>query len=165
MYGDFSTAAELELFLNGPPALNRSRLFIVEDISPDVVELLGSHLDVDPAFFVSHIWALNWYSSHPTPSTVPHRDSMRYEQSFVQFRYMEARTVLGENAEFEGVKRVSAWDSHTLRKITVAKLDSTLQLMGWARRHITIWMNPVDKCHWTGKAHVMCSDQCRYNSS
>ncbi len=33
------------------------RMLIVEDLSPDVIELLGSSLEIDPLFFASHLHA------------------------------------------------------------------------------------------------------------
>lgn len=40
----------------------RFRLFVVEDLSRDVIETLGSRYDVDPSFFREHIVDYVWYN-------------------------------------------------------------------------------------------------------
>lgn len=38
------------------------RLWVVEDLSREVIEALGSHYDVDPSFFREHIVDYIWYN-------------------------------------------------------------------------------------------------------
>lgn len=38
------------------------RLFVVEDLSREVIETLGAHYDVDPSFFREHIVDYVWYN-------------------------------------------------------------------------------------------------------
>lgn len=38
------------------------RLYVVEDLSRDVIESLGSHYDVDPSFFREHLVDNVWYN-------------------------------------------------------------------------------------------------------
>lgn len=38
------------------------RLFVVEDLSREVIETLGGHYDVDPSFFREHIVDYVWYN-------------------------------------------------------------------------------------------------------
>ena len=37
------------------------RLFVVEDLSSDVIEMLGAHYDIEPAFFRDQIFDYAWY--------------------------------------------------------------------------------------------------------
>lgn len=41
----------------------KTRLFVVEDLSRDVIEALGSHFNVDPSFFREHIVDYAWYNT------------------------------------------------------------------------------------------------------
>lgn len=38
------------------------RLWVVEDLSRDVIETLGDHYDIDPSFFREHIMDYIWYN-------------------------------------------------------------------------------------------------------
>lgn len=38
------------------------RLWVVEDLSRDVIETLGNHYDIDPSFFREHILDYVWYN-------------------------------------------------------------------------------------------------------
>lgn len=38
------------------------RLFVVEDLSRDVIETLGSHFNIDPSFFREHLVDYIWYN-------------------------------------------------------------------------------------------------------
>lgn len=38
------------------------RLFVVEDLSREVIEALGSHFDIDPMFFRAHVEDSVWHN-------------------------------------------------------------------------------------------------------
>jgi hypothetical protein len=40
-----------------------TRLFVVEDLSRDVIEVLGCHFKIDPSFFREHIVDYAWYNT------------------------------------------------------------------------------------------------------
>lgn len=66
------------------------RLLIVEDLTKDVIEVLGSSLDIDPLFFASQIYGPNVdiTSSKPSMATLPSKAmsrnflSLQYQRSF-----------------------------------------------------------------------------------
>lgn len=69
------------------------RLYILESPCPGIIALLGSHLDVDPLFWVEHLDGLAWYRTKqdiyedqrlPLPST-------RARQSFLHTRTIQSR--------------------------------------------------------------------------
>lgn len=68
------------------------RVLIVEDLSGDVVEILGSCLDIDPLFFASHIHAayVDITAQTPDQATLPSR--MR-PQKFTNIHYHRTITV------------------------------------------------------------------------
>lgn len=41
----------------------KTRLFVVEDLSRDVIEALGNHFKIDPSFFREHIVDYAWYNT------------------------------------------------------------------------------------------------------
>jgi len=127
------------------------RLFLVEDLSPDIVEILGTRFDIDPTFFAGHIWSLNWFSGRSSPATAPLSHSTRREQSFFQFRFQEARPVNGVyDGRHRKVTRVQSWNSNLFRKVLLMNLASTNRPIGFARRQVTIWMAPTNQDSWVG---------------
>ena len=41
----------------------KTRLFVVEDLSRDVIEAFGYHFKIDPSFFREHIVDYAWYNT------------------------------------------------------------------------------------------------------
>jgi hypothetical protein len=153
----FTNSIGLQSFLNCDDGEKRSRIFIVENLSRDVVELLGARLHLDPAFFSSHIYGLDWFSRTSSPSMVPTSWSSIRNNSFTQLRYLEARNVketCGAPYDVENLKLV-CFNSHIIRKISLNKLSSANGIVGFARRQVTIWMNPLgdEGAHWIGACH------------
>jgi hypothetical protein len=146
--GTFDQADKFSTFLDQVQRKGSTRLFLVEDLSRDIVEILGSRFDVDPAFFAWHVGGMGWFSRRSSPSTVPGSQSSSREQSFVKFRYLEARPVLGRY-DGQPVERYPCLDSNVLRKVSIMKLASLQHAIGMARRQITMWMNPVGG-NWIG---------------
>lgn len=73
----------------------QGRIIIVEDLSKDVVELLGTMLDIDPLFFALHLHTIQRTSSrHQTPdeATLPSRIQ---SQDFINVSYH--RTVTSDS--------------------------------------------------------------------
>lgn len=64
----------------------RGRILIIEDLSKDVIELLGSILDIDPFFFASHINALqsDIITTKPYMATLP---STTKSRNFLNLHY------------------------------------------------------------------------------
>lgn len=71
------------------------RLFVVEDLSREVIELLGSHFDIDPMFFREQINDFVWNNTH-APEAMPSSliTSMKHRQWFrirnVRLRYFNS---------------------------------------------------------------------------
>jgi len=62
------------------------RLFVVEDLSRDVIEALGSKLDIEPAFFREHILDFAWYNIRDREQDPPKLRSMARKERWVQLR-------------------------------------------------------------------------------
>lgn len=89
------------------------RLLIVEDLSTDVVETLGSMLDIDPFFFASHIDTFQPDMATTRPSTAALPSTMR-SQNFLNLHYH--RVIKFENLEY---KNVLLRDMNVPRKVKI----------------------------------------------
>lgn len=89
------------------------RLLIVEDLPSDVVETLGSLLDIDPLFFASHIdtFQSDIATTRPSRVTLP---STTRSQNFLNLHYHRA-------IEFENLdsKKVLHRDMNVPRKVKI----------------------------------------------
>lgn len=75
--------------VNGkPPPL---RLFIVEDLSRDVIELFGSRFDVDPLFFREQIEDYVWHNTRDPWAVPPSLTSSIKHRSWFRLRNMRLR--------------------------------------------------------------------------
>jgi hypothetical protein len=74
---------------NSPsPAL---RLYVIEDLSRDVIEVLGAHYDIEPAFFRYHIVEYAWYNVRDPWRDPPNLDVVVRKQNWVHIRYATGR--------------------------------------------------------------------------
>jgi hypothetical protein len=74
-----------------PPPKCSLRLYVVEDLSRDVIELLGSHLDIDPCFFREHIVDYAWFNTRDRWLNPPMLDLVSRRQDWFNLRYVSAR--------------------------------------------------------------------------
>ena len=89
------------------------RLLIVEDVSNDIVETLGSLLNIDPFFFASHIDTaqIDIATTRPSIATLP---STRRSQNFLNLHYH--RVLEFENLES---KQTLLRDMNVPRKVKI----------------------------------------------
>lgn len=71
MSKEFTTSPALNHHLTGLAKQDSSeiklRLYVVEDLSRDVIEALGGHYDVNPSFFREHIADNVWHNISEDP--------------------------------------------------------------------------------------------------
>ena len=146
----FTSVVNLSTFLDNAPQRECSRLFLVENISRDFIEYLGSHFDMDPAVFSSHIYGFDWFGRCSSATTVPSLPSELRTQEFVHFRYLEARPVRSAADDLVNVDGLPCFNCNILRKFSVMTLSSTRYPIGFARRHVTVWMKKHGEKYWTG---------------
>ncbi|KAL9094418.1 MAG: hypothetical protein Q9165_003268 [Trypethelium subeluteriae] len=68
-----------------------TRLFVIEDLSRDVVELLGARFGIDPLFFRGHISDYLWYNTRDPWVELPDLDIVSRTRSFSHIRYVQPR--------------------------------------------------------------------------
>ncbi|KAK0720975.1 hypothetical protein B0H67DRAFT_210102 [Lasiosphaeris hirsuta] len=92
---DFDKAEELKKDLESgqqeSPANLEFRLFVVEDLSRDVIEILGSKLNIDPSFFRSQIMDYAWYNVRDPYRDPPSLNITARHRPWVQLRFVTAR--------------------------------------------------------------------------
>ena len=67
------------------------RLFIVEDLSRDVIELLGSNLDIEPAFFREQLFDYAWYNTRDRWVDPPNLNMVAKQNRWAPIRFVTAR--------------------------------------------------------------------------
>jgi hypothetical protein len=67
------------------------RLYVVEDLSRDVIELLGYHLGIEPDFFREHIVDYAWYNIRDRWRDPSNLNVVSRKQNWIQIRYVTAR--------------------------------------------------------------------------
>lgn len=88
---DFSDIDALSNALSGPPDLHDNiyaRLFVLEDLSRDVIEAFGARSDVDPLFFRGHISDYMWHNTRDPWVELPDLDITSRKRSYLHVRYV-----------------------------------------------------------------------------
>lgn len=125
-------------------------LVVVEDLSRDVIELLGSHFDVDPSFFRQHIANRAWHKVGDWWKEPPNLDVAFSGQNWLSIRYIRARCFPDEEsfcrgsseaADFNVDRRLDRdwnhsnfWDGADGRKE-----------VGIIRSRASLWIQPLHK--------------------
>ncbi|KAH7342986.1 hypothetical protein BKA65DRAFT_431202 [Rhexocercosporidium sp. MPI-PUGE-AT-0058] len=86
------------------------RLYVVEDLSRDVIEALGSKLDIEPAFFREHIVDYAWCNIRDRWQDPPNLRVAEGHRRWVQVRYVTARYYKTAKEFKEGVKEAEKFN-------------------------------------------------------
>ncbi|KAI1496600.1 hypothetical protein F5X99DRAFT_399979 [Biscogniauxia marginata] len=130
-----------------PDKSTKLRLFVVEDLSRDVIEHLGRHFRVEPDFWRAHILDHAWYNVKDFWRNPPNLNVLTKHQRWFQLRFVRAR-YFGSADEFkEGFEEAqkfnvarrpdddqnntSLWDNHDAK-------------VGLTRSRVSLWMRPVN---------------------
>ncbi|CAO1601789.1 hypothetical protein XANCAGTX0491_005425 [Xanthoria calcicola] len=122
-----------------------SRLFVVEDLSRDVIETLGSHLDIDPIFFRGHISDYTWYNTRDPWIELPDIDVVSRHRSFCHVRYSNTRYF--RDRKSYSLARIEAGSFNVLRRINqdgnwVPGADIPDSDVGLVRSKMSYWVQP-----------------------
>ena len=121
------------------------QLLIVEDLTNDLVELLGSKLDIDPLFFASHIYGpeVNIQSSKPATAILP---SQRRKQNFVSLQYQHS---LEFDDHATGLRKLSS-EGNVPRKVMVLPRTQNTNI-GLAQHSCSVLLTDVKGDGWLGE--------------
>ena len=94
-FEDLDGTEQLATLLNksSEPSEGYCRLFLVENICPRTMILLGEHFNIDPRFFADHLSNPPWYRIEDVSDRIPALPSCQKFHDFLQLRFIEVRTV------------------------------------------------------------------------
>ena len=120
------------------------RILIIEDLSSDIIETLGSLLNIDPLFFASHVDTFQIDVATTRPSTVTLPSTIR-SQKFLNLHYPRV-------IEFEELKskQVLSRDMNMPRKVKVLPPLKGINV-GLARHCCSILKTEGKDGNWLGK--------------
>lgn len=136
------------------------RLFLVEDLSQQVVEQLGSRFDVDPLFFREQIADYSWYNTRDPWAMAPNLlAAMKHRQWFrirnVRLRYFTSdesfQRARDESNTFNVLRRPDDDDNHWLY------LDAPGSIVTITRTRTTVWVGK-DKANANGTVAIALID-------
>ncbi|KAI1354501.1 hypothetical protein F5Y01DRAFT_273013 [Xylaria sp. FL0043] len=131
------------------------KLYVVEDLSRDVIEILGSAFNIEPDFFRAHIVDYAWWNVRDRWRNPPMLDLVSRHQNWTQLRYVTARY-------FDVNKKHRQTDCHQNFKDAAKEADSFNILrrvdddlsnksfwdkegaiVGYTRSRATFWLQPT----------------------
>jgi len=120
-------------------------LYVVEDLSGDVIEALGSKLGIEPSFFRAHIADYAWYNVRDRWRDPPNLDVIGRRQRWFQLRYVTAR-YFKSRGEFNTAKNEAA-NFNILRRpdddlSNKSWWDEKDAIVGLTRSRATFWLKP-----------------------
>lgn len=112
---DFIASSELKTALADQleekgPEDRKLRIFIVEDLSSDVIENLGAHYDIEPAFFRDQIFDYAWFNTRDRWMDPPRLNIVGKKQRWVQIRYATSRYFESPEAFKDGCEQFEAFN-------------------------------------------------------
>ncbi|KAL8724369.1 MAG: hypothetical protein Q9166_007990 [cf. Caloplaca sp. 2 TL-2023] len=145
---DIKTAARLAFLLPNLSTDDKdlvARLFVVEDLSREVIESLGSHFDVDPMFFRGHISDYTWYNTRDPWIELPAMDIVMRNQPFFHVRYAHTRYFRDSMSYVRA--RLETGGFNVLRRVNrdgnwVPGVDLSGSDVGMVRSRMSFWSKP-----------------------
>ena len=145
---NFSDIHHLSAALNGPQYTHdhiHSRLFVVEDLSRDVIEALGTRFDVNPLFFRGYISDYLWHNTRDPWVELPDLDITSRQRSYVHVRYVQ--TMYFRDSQSLGRAKWEAGGFNVLRRVDrdgnwVPDFDIPDSSIGLVRSGTSIWIRP-----------------------
>ncbi|KAG6989790.1 hypothetical protein G7Y79_00064g094130 [Physcia stellaris] len=129
----------------------KGRILIIEDLSNDVVEILGSMLGIDPLFFASHIDSFEDQIATTRPSTAILPSTLR-SQNFVNLPYHRVVELeLGSLESEKGLLR----DMNVPRKVAILPTLKGINV-GLARNCCSILKTETRDGLWLGELDTNC---------
>ena len=147
---DYSNIQDLSTGL-GPQSNHENvhvRLFVVEDLSRDVIEELGARFDVDPLFFRGHISDYTWNNTRDPWVELPDLDINVRKRSYLHVRYVQTRYFRSETSLKQA--RLEAGGFNVLRRVDrdgnwVDGADIPGSDVGLVRSRMSLWIRPNKK--------------------
>ncbi|GAP87794.1 putative Mg2+ transporter Zinc transport protein [Rosellinia necatrix] len=130
------------------------RLYVVEDLSRDVIEAFGDKFKIEPDFFRAHIVDFAWYNVRDRWRNPPLLDIVSRHQNWMQLRYVTARYFDFNEKSSQKEQRSSftraaeqAAGFNILRRVdddlsNKSYWDKQGAIVGLSRSRATFWLQP-----------------------
>ncbi|PPJ56794.1 hypothetical protein CBER1_05975 [Cercospora berteroae] len=149
---EYTDTPKLKEFLNlqAPPHGEPDvRLVIVEDLSRDLVDMLGEHYDIDPLFFLSHIGDYLFHNTRDRWCELPDLDVDTRNRSHSTISYLRARYYRSEKEFVDAEKQSGSFNvlrrldgdrsRQSLQRSLLDKPDASVTL---TRAKSSLWIKP-----------------------
>lgn len=162
----FASPADLARYMSSNSAkvsrqAQKRRLFVLEDLEPDYVDVLGHHLGVDPLVFSEQMNTWNFTDS----TSIPHRSlpSMSTPKQSFTLRYYEIRTLHDAKSigdlTFQMTFAINRRRYERWRDIDLKLSGTKDKRHGFIRRCASFWTSQEGDDEgqgWDGK-HKLCT--------
>ncbi|CAK1360116.1 hypothetical protein CB0940_06217 [Cercospora beticola] len=148
----FTSTPDLKAFLNnanppnGQPAV---RLVIAEDLSRDLVDMLGEHYDIDPLFFLSHIGDYLFHNTRDRWCELPDLDVDTRNRSHSTITYLRARYFQTEKDFIEAERQSGGFNvlrrldgDRSRKSLQRSLLDDPEASVTLTRAKSSLWIKP-----------------------
>lgn len=134
---------DLGRHLDTLPAKGATRLYVVEDLSRDVIELLGTKLDIDPLFFREHINDYTWYNTRDPWVELPDLDIVSRSRPYFRLTYMQPRYFKTQESYKEAIRQAGHFN--VLRRLDVdlehtSRFDKEEATVALVRSKVSLWI-------------------------
>ena len=129
----------------------KTRVIIVEDLSRDVVEILGAHYDIDPHFFMSHLYDYLFHNPRDPWVELPELDVVARERPHFMVQYLRARYFQDDAAfkeaerqtgEFNVLRRLDS--DRSSQRLSNSLLDKEGARVTLTRAKASVWTRPTE---------------------
>ncbi|KAI1380840.1 hypothetical protein F4677DRAFT_200072 [Hypoxylon crocopeplum] len=132
--------------LGEPGTPGATRLYVVEDLSRDVIELLGSKLDIDPLFFREHINDYLWYNTRDPWVELPDLDIVSRTRPYFRLTYLQPRYFKTQESFRKAKKQAGLFN--ILRRLDVdgdhaSLFDEDSATVALVRSKASLWIRPA----------------------
>ncbi|KAH8600737.1 hypothetical protein B0O99DRAFT_287982 [Bisporella sp. PMI_857] len=87
-----------------------ARIFILEDLSRDMVEVFGAAYDIDPLFFRGHLLDYLWYNIRDPWVDLPDLEGVVQGRNFFNIRYMIPKYFQSQDSIEQAVEQLGGWN-------------------------------------------------------
>lgn len=127
---------------------SKANLIVVEDLSRDAIELLGSRFDVDPSFFRQQLADYAWYNIGSWWRDPPNLDVTSSGQNWFTIRFLRTRRFKDKKSLEAG--RAKSREFNVYRRLDVDRNENPNWhgdigqevVIGHVRSRASIWIEP-----------------------
>jgi hypothetical protein len=151
---NFSSGTELRdhLHTDAPVGRGTGRLYIVENIASDFVEVVNLHFGQDPRLFADQIRNTSYGLPNLGSLQTPYLPSLMNEEMFLM-KYFELRHFLDPHV----IKKFNMWCAQTCRHISTCRCARPelqpyydIEPIGIIHRRCSFWSKRCDNESWVG---------------